>query len=72
MRRAVATFFRAVRGWSLAPADGLLTSVWVVVQGGSPYVQPDKTVHDPKTANGDLELGPNKPITAPPQQKAVP
>ncbi len=42
------------------------------VQGGSAYVQPDKTVHDPKAANGDLELGPNKPVTAPAEQKAVP
>ena len=44
----------------------------LIVQGGSAYVQPDKTVHDPKTANGDLELGPNKPVTAPAEQKAVP
>lgn len=44
----------------------------VVMQGGSPYVKPDKTVHDPKAANGDAELGPEKPVNAPPQQKAMP
>ena len=54
-----------------APAQHM-TGAGVIAQGGSPYVKPDQTVHDPKAANGDAELGDTKPVTAPAQQKAVP
>ena len=67
-KRYVHAAFRTADGtekhadWSLVNA-----------QGGNPYITPDSTVHNPKTANSDVELGGStKPVIAPAQQKALP